>query len=54
MRCGYGISSRNTWSAELFAWRTATILKQMTFLGTLAGFGFLLGVISGTIAGALT
>jgi hypothetical protein len=29
------------------------MLKQVTFFGTLAGFGFLLGVISGTIAGAL-
>lgn len=27
--------------------------KQITFLGTLAGFGFLLGVISGSIAGAI-
>jgi hypothetical protein len=29
------------------------MLKTVTFFGTLAGFGFLLGAISGTIAGTL-
>jgi hypothetical protein len=29
------------------------MLKAMTFFGTLAGFGFLLGVISGSILGAI-
>jgi hypothetical protein len=28
--------------------------KKLTFLGTLAGFGFLLGVISGSLFGVLT
>lgn len=28
--------------------------KQLTFLGTLAGFGFLLGVISGSFFAVLT
>jgi hypothetical protein len=29
------------------------MFKHITFFGTLAGFGFLLGVVSGSIAGAI-
>jgi hypothetical protein len=29
------------------------MLKAVTFFGTLAGFGFLLGVISGSVLGTL-
>lgn len=29
------------------------MLKAMTFFGTLIGFGFLLGVISGSVLGTL-
>lgn len=29
------------------------MLKKATFFGTLAGFGFLLGVISGSLVGTL-
>jgi hypothetical protein len=29
------------------------MMLKITFFGTLAGFGFLLGVISGSIAGAI-
>jgi hypothetical protein len=29
------------------------MLKKLTFFGTLVGFGFLLGAISGTLAGTL-
>jgi hypothetical protein len=29
------------------------MIKRLTFFGALAGFGFLLGAISGSIAGAI-
>jgi hypothetical protein len=49
MLCGCGISSPlevGSYSEEM------TMLQQITFFSTLAGFGFLLGVISGSILGA--
>jgi hypothetical protein len=36
-----------------YATQETTMLKHITFFSTLAGFGFLFGVLSGTIVGAI-
>jgi hypothetical protein len=52
MRCVYGILKQKQ-LANQFTTKEIKMSKQTVFFGTLIGFGFLLGVISGSLFGTL-